>query len=143
MTAITLRLLEKAGKLQVGDALHIILDIARALEHAHKSLIIHRDIKPSNILLTSSGLAKLSDLGLAKRRDDPTSITHADQGIGERTRIERGVDRVVAHRDTRLVDTLFCSPTPVRAYEQTPQRRPPATVDTEVGRRGRDFRSRF
>ena len=75
-------LLDRSGKLQIADAVHIILDIARALEHAHKNLIIHRDIKPGNILLTPSGLAKLSDLGLAKRRDDPASITHADQGIG-------------------------------------------------------------
>ena len=63
--------------------MHIILDIARALEHAHKNQIVHRDIKPSNILLTSlSGLAKLSDLGLAKRRDDASNLTHASQGIG-------------------------------------------------------------
>jgi serine/threonine protein kinase len=75
-------LLDRAGKLQVGDALHIILDIARALEHAHKNQIIHRDIKPANILLTASGLAKLSDLGLAKRRDDSANLTHATQGIG-------------------------------------------------------------
>jgi serine/threonine-protein kinase len=75
-------LLEKSGKLKVGDAVHVILDIARALEHAHKNLVVHRDIKPGNILLTPSGIAKLCDLGLAKRRDDPTSITHADQGIG-------------------------------------------------------------
>ena len=75
-------LLERAGKMQVGDAVHIILDIARALEHAHKNQIIHRDIKPANILVTASGLAKLSDLGLAKRRDDTANLTQADQGIG-------------------------------------------------------------
>jgi serine/threonine protein kinase len=75
-------LLDRTGKLQIGDALHIILDIARALEHAHKNQIIHRDIKPANILVTASGLAKLSDLGLAKRRDDTANLTHATQGIG-------------------------------------------------------------
>jgi eukaryotic-like serine/threonine-protein kinase len=75
-------LLDRTGKLQVGDAVHIILDIARALEHAHKNRIIHRDIKPANILITASGLAKLSDLGLAKRRDDSANLTSATQGIG-------------------------------------------------------------
>jgi eukaryotic-like serine/threonine-protein kinase len=75
-------LLDRTGKLQVGDAVHIILDIARAIEHAHKNRIIHRDIKPGNILLASSGLAKLSDLGLAKRRDDTANLTHVSQGIG-------------------------------------------------------------
>lgn len=75
-------LLDRVGKFQVGDAIHVILDIARALEHAHKNRIIHRDIKPGNILLTSSGLAKLSDLGLAKRHGDANNLTHASQGIG-------------------------------------------------------------
>ncbi len=75
-------LLERAGKLSIGDALHLVLDTARAVEHAHKNQIIHRDIKPGNILVTSSGLAKLSDLGLAKRRDDTANLTHASQGIG-------------------------------------------------------------
>ena len=75
-------LLDRAGKLPIGDAVHIILDIASALEHAHKNRIIHRDIKPGNILLASSGLAKLSDLGLAKCRDDTANLTHVSQGIG-------------------------------------------------------------
>ncbi len=75
-------LLERFGRLQVGDAVHIILDIARALEHAHGSALVHRDIKPANILLTTAGLAKLSDLGLAKRTDDASHLTHARQGVG-------------------------------------------------------------
>jgi len=81
-TSLHYIVLEYAGKMKVGDAVHIILDIARALEHAHKNQIVHRDVKPGNILLTLSGLAKLSDLGLAKRRDDSANLTHATQGIG-------------------------------------------------------------
>jgi serine/threonine-protein kinase len=75
-------LLERFGRLKVGDAVHIVLDVARALEHAHGIAIIHRDIKPANILLTSAGLAKLSDLGLAKRTDEASHLTHARQGVG-------------------------------------------------------------
>jgi serine/threonine-protein kinase len=75
-------LLERYGQLQVGDAVHIILDIARALEHAHSRNIVHRDIKPGNILLTQSGLAKLADLGLAKRTDETSHLTAARQGFG-------------------------------------------------------------
>ena len=75
-------LLDRFGKLTVGDAVHIVLDVARALEYAHKNQIIHRDIKPANILVNTAGLAKLSDLGLAKRRDDSANLTNADQGIG-------------------------------------------------------------
>jgi serine/threonine-protein kinase len=75
-------LISRFGKLPVGDAVHIILDIARALEHAHSRSIIHRDIKPDNILLTRSGLAKLADLGLARRTDEESHLTAAKQGFG-------------------------------------------------------------
>ncbi len=75
-------LLNRFGRLAVGDAVHIILDVARALEHAHSRNVIHRDIKPDNILLTSSGVAKLSDLGLAKRTDETSHLTATRQGFG-------------------------------------------------------------
>jgi hypothetical protein len=76
------QLLEQHGPLAVPDAVHIALDIARALEHAHSRNIVHRDIKPDNILLTRSGLAKLADLGLAKRTDEVSNLTAARQGFG-------------------------------------------------------------
>jgi len=75
-------LLERLGRLAVGDAVHIALGIARALEHAHARCIVHRDIKPDNILLTRSGVAKLTDLGLAKRLDEASHLTATRQGFG-------------------------------------------------------------
>jgi serine/threonine protein kinase len=77
-----LELLHKQGRLSVGDAVHIILDVARALEHAHSRNIVHRDIKPDNILINQSGVAKLSDLGLAKRTDEASHLTANRQGFG-------------------------------------------------------------
>jgi serine/threonine protein kinase len=77
-----LDLLDRYGRLAIPDAIHIILDIARALEHAHSRNVIHRDIKPGNILLTQSGIAKLADMGLAKRTDEASHLTHARQGFG-------------------------------------------------------------
>jgi serine/threonine-protein kinase len=75
-------LLESAGRLSVGDAVHIALDIARGLEHVHSRNIVHRDIKPDNILITRSGVAKLADLGLAKRVDEVSHLTGFRQGFG-------------------------------------------------------------
>jgi eukaryotic-like serine/threonine-protein kinase len=75
-------LLDQHGPLRVGDAVHIVLDVARALEHAHSRNVVHRDIKPANILITQSGVAKLADLGLAKRTDEASHLTHARQGFG-------------------------------------------------------------
>jgi serine/threonine-protein kinase len=77
-----LTLLERHGRLAVADAVHIALNIARGLEHAHSRNIIHRDIKPDNILITRAGVAKLSDLGLAKQLDETSHLTAAKQGFG-------------------------------------------------------------
>jgi serine/threonine-protein kinase len=75
-------MLEGQGRLAVGDAVHIALDVARALEHAHSRNVVHRDIKPDNILLTRSGVAKLADLGLAKRLDEAAHLTATRQAFG-------------------------------------------------------------
>jgi serine/threonine-protein kinase len=53
-----------------AEALDITIQIADALEHAHKRGLIHRDVKPKNIILTPTGIAKLTDLGLARDLDD-------------------------------------------------------------------------
>jgi eukaryotic-like serine/threonine-protein kinase len=75
-------LLDRLGRLPVGDAASIVLGIARALEHAHSRHIIHRDIKPDNILLTPTGVAKLADLGLAKKLDEASPLTITNQAFG-------------------------------------------------------------
>ncbi len=52
------------------EALDIVIQMADALAHAHQRGLIHRDVKPKNILLTPQGVAKLTDLGLARATDD-------------------------------------------------------------------------
>src|SRR5262249_5089700 len=75
-------LLQGRGPLTVGDAVHLTLDIARALEHAHSRNIVHRDIKPDTILITKAGVEKLTDMGRAKRTDEASDLTVAGQGFG-------------------------------------------------------------
>ncbi len=53
-----------------ADALGYIVQIARALEHAHHQGLIHRDVKLKNIMITPSGEAKLADMGLAREASD-------------------------------------------------------------------------
>ncbi|HSZ56990.1 MAG TPA: serine/threonine-protein kinase [Tepidisphaeraceae bacterium] len=53
-----------------NEALDITIQMAEALSHAHEKGLIHRDVKPKNIILTPQGVAKLTDLGLAREVDD-------------------------------------------------------------------------
>ena len=48
------------------EVTHFGIAVARALRHAHDRGVIHRDIKPGNLLLTETGVLKLSDFGIAR-----------------------------------------------------------------------------
>ena len=62
----TLELRLQRGALPLDNALTIAIQIASALDKAHRAGIVHRDLKPGNIMLTKAG-AKLLDFGLAKQ----------------------------------------------------------------------------
>jgi serine/threonine-protein kinase len=53
-----------------AEALRIIIQIGRALKHAHAQGLIHRDVKPKNIMMAEEGVAKLADMGLARSTAD-------------------------------------------------------------------------
>lgn len=74
--------MDTLGTLSVGDALHVTLRCAEALQFAHSQNLIHRDIKPDNIMLTSKGKVKVADFGLAKATDDDLSMTASGTGLG-------------------------------------------------------------
>jgi len=94
--------LTKMGSLSVGDSLHIARACAIALEYAHQEHLVHRDVKPDNLLVTKTGIVKLTDLGLAKTTDDSDlSFTKTGTGIGTPLYAPHEQARDAKHADAR------------------------------------------
>ncbi|MGN0607857.1 MAG: Stk1 family PASTA domain-containing Ser/Thr kinase [Oscillospiraceae bacterium] len=79
---ITLKeFIEQQGVLKWKDTVHFIIQILRALQHAHDRGIVHRDIKPQNIMLFPDGTIKVMDFGIARfAREEGKTIS--DKAIG-------------------------------------------------------------
>ena len=74
-------IVEEKGPLPWKWSVNIAIQIASALETAHRNHIIHRDIKPHNIIITEDGVAKVTDFGIAKAVSNST-ITAFGTTIG-------------------------------------------------------------
>src|SRR5262245_2319643 len=86
------------GPLTVDHALRYAIQVADALDHAHRAQLVHRDLKPANIMLTKSG-AKLLDFGLARLRVNNSEVVVTGQsGLPP--------ERVSLTREGMIVGTL-------------------------------------
>lgn len=82
LDGITLReYLDNKGALPWNEACIYILQVLRALEHAHSKGVIHRDIKPQNIILQKNGEIKVMDFGIAKIPTSSSAVM-SDKAVG-------------------------------------------------------------
>jgi serine/threonine protein kinase len=74
----TLRQRLMRGRIEVGEAVDLAIQVASALAAAHEAGIVHRDIKPENIMLRRDGYVKVLDFGIAKLAESAFAEATAD-----------------------------------------------------------------
>jgi len=62
--------LHEGRKFKISEVINIAKQICRALAYAHKNNVVHRDIKPANIIISTEGVIKIMDFGIAKVLED-------------------------------------------------------------------------
>ena len=72
----------RQGAMPIEEAVGLTCQLCEALSMTHAANIIHRDIKPANILLTTSGIPKLTDFGLAKDEAADSGLSAAGAVLG-------------------------------------------------------------
>jgi serine/threonine protein kinase len=78
----TLREVLRGAALPVRKALQIATQVADGLAAAHKRGLVHRDLKPENVMLTSDGVVKILDFGLAKSLEVQADVSEPGMLIG-------------------------------------------------------------
>jgi len=79
----TLRaLIRRRGPLPYEDAISIVVEICRAVAHAHSKGIIHRDLKPENVMIDGEGDVFVMDFGLARAVEDESNLTQPGMIMG-------------------------------------------------------------
>lgn len=77
------KMLISRGKLTPEETLYIAEGVLQALSFMHKKGIIHRDIKPSNIMISETGIVKVTDFGIARLADEKSNeITKVGTKVG-------------------------------------------------------------
>ena len=110
-------------RLDIAARLKLFLEVLRAVQYAHASLVIHRDLKPANILVTREGQARLLDFGIARLLDPDESARDNTSATRILTPDYASPEQIAGHAVTTATDIYSLG---VLLYELLTGRRPRA-----------------
>ncbi len=96
------------GALDVDAVITYGTQIANGLAAIHGQGIVHRDLKPDNILISKEGIAKITDLGLAKQVDDPDSLRLTGSGMVVGTPLYVSPEAIREAKSVTAASDIYC-----------------------------------
>lgn len=77
------RRVDEKGPMRAAEVVDIAIQLAQALDYAHRKGVVHRDVKADNVMLSRSGTPKLTDFGIARlRQPDSRTVTTEETIVG-------------------------------------------------------------